>query len=42
MCIKKTTSKLKTYKNIKNSLAAYCAKLGTVKKFGPWPNSSGS
>jgi hypothetical protein len=38
MCIQKTIAKLKTYKDIKISLTAYCAKL-VIKKFGPWPNS---
>jgi hypothetical protein len=36
---KKTTSKLKTKKDIKISLAAHYAKLGLTKNFGPWRNS---
>jgi hypothetical protein len=36
---KEKTPKLKTYENIKISLAIYCAKLDPAKKNGPWPNS---
>jgi hypothetical protein len=39
MCIKKITSKLKIYKNIKYSLTAQYTKLGPAKKFGPQLNS---
>jgi hypothetical protein len=39
MRIKKTTSKLKTKKDIKISLATYYAKLRLTKKFGPQSNS---